>query len=196
MSPSRLIEMKNTKVRLHGFEWPPSCMQVVSWVGAILLVVAYALAVASIVQDADTFSLVALGLLSFVYLVAVVCMVIYTYRVTASDPSDPTVALERSHHLQPNLVEFNQLDYSYFCDICNTHVLPDTKHCSVCNRCSYSFDHHCVWVGNDIGGENYVDFIRMLTSVFVMLLVQILTLTLQLVIIEAKEQPQSEMKTL
>ena len=47
-----------------------------------------------------------------------------------------------------------------------------------------------------LGGENYVDFIRMLTSVFVMLLVQILTLTLQLVIIEAKEQPQSEMKTL
>ena len=138
-------------------------------------------------KGADTLLLVVSASLTMVYLVAVICMVFYTYRVTASDPSDPTVALERNYHLNPNQVEFNQLDYSYFCDICNTHVLPETKHCSVCNRCSYSFDHHCVWVGNDIGGENYVDFIRMLTSVFAMLLAEILTLTLQLVIIKGKE---------
>ena len=50
--------------------------------------------------------------------------------------------------------------------MCDTHVLKNTKHCQHCNRCTYEFDHHCVWVSNDIGLKNYIDFIRMLTAVF------------------------------
>ena len=177
--------MKNVRVRETGFELPPSCMQVFSWLGAILILIAYILALLTVVPEADALILTVSALLLAVYLVSYICMVIYTYRVTASNPTDPTVALERAHQESPTEVEFNQLEYNYFCDICNTHVLQDTKHCSVCNRCCYNFDHHCVWVGNCIGGENYVDFIRMLTSVWFVLTAQILALVLQFVTIKS-----------
>ena len=108
--------------------------------------------------------------LAVTYAISFMSMVIYTYRVTISDPTDPTVALERSFKDCSNN-SFQTKDYSYFCDICDTHVLVDTKHCSMCNRCSYDFDHHCQWVSNDIGGHNYKDFVRMLTSVMMTLLI-------------------------
>lgn len=93
-------------------------------------------------------------------------MIVFTIRVTKSDPSDPTVALERlvrmakANNMAP--LDFDPNDYQFYCDVCDTHVLPNTKHCQRCNRCSYEFDHHCVWVSNDIGLHNYIDFVRML----------------------------------
>ena len=50
----------------------------------------------------------------------------------------------------------------FFCNICNTLVIEHSKHCAKCNRCSFEFDHHCIWVSNDIGRLNYVLFLRML----------------------------------
>lgn len=104
------------------------------------------------------------------YLIASLLMVIFTVRVTKSDPTDPTVALERFARLANEqkmaAVEFDVCEYEFFCEVCDTHVLKNTKHCQRCNRCSAEFDHHCVWVANDIGLSNYIDFIRMLTGVF------------------------------
>ncbi len=97
-------------------------------------------------------------------------MVVTTAIVTGSDPTDPTVALERLYMVAKEngmaTWDFNSDDYHFHCDICDTHVLKNTKHCQRCNRCSYEFDHHCVWVSNCIGLHNYAPFIRMLISVF------------------------------
>lgn len=105
-------------------------------------------------------------------------MVVTTAIVTASDPTDPTVATERVHRLAkemcvPTTLAFNETSYHFFCDVCDTHVLRDTKHCQRCNRCCYEFDHHCDWVSNDIGQHNYVQFIRMLVAVMTTMAVQI-----------------------
>ena len=67
---------------------------------------------------------------------------------------------------------FNPDDYQYFCRICDTHVLKNSKHCGKCNRCTYEFDHHCAWVSADIGLLNYIDFLRMLLGVLATVLVQ------------------------
>ena len=88
--------MKNLRVRETGFELPPSCMQVFSWLGAIVLLIAFILALLTVLPDADALILAVSALLLAVYLVSYICMVFYTYRVTASCPTDPTVALERA----------------------------------------------------------------------------------------------------
>ena len=112
------------------------------------------------------------------YAIAYSSMIVTTAIVTASDPSDPTVFYEKL------LIENEALDNGsgkelikkhceFFCSICKSHVIKGAKHCQFCNRCTYGFDHHCRWVGNDIGRLNYDMFIRMLLATMATLLFQI-----------------------
>ena len=59
------------------------------------------------------------------------------------------------------------------CTVCDAYVQPSAKHCQRCNRCCYEFDHHCLWVNNDIGLHNYADFLRMLLFLLATLIVQL-----------------------
>ena len=110
------------------------------------------------------------GIITAFYSISFLLMCVMTIRVTKSDPTDPTVALERLARIdwrnKMAKIDFDPKNYNFFCEVCDTHVLKNTKHCQRCNRCSYEFDHHCVWVSNDIGLHNYIDFMRMLTAVF------------------------------
>ena len=37
-----------------------------------------------------------------------------------------------------------------FCEICNILQPYRTRHCQLCEKCINKFDHHCVWIGNQI----------------------------------------------
>jgi hypothetical protein len=62
---------------------------------------------------------------------------------------------------------------SAFCSSCLIRRPVRSKHCSVCDRCVAKFDHHCPWIGNDIGWNNHRIFMAFL---FFILSVMILNL--------------------
>lgn len=106
-------------------------------------------------------------------------MVVTTVIATKSDPTDPTLSLERAHYQSKSKqkegeaqVIFDPSQFSFFCNICNSHVLRNSKHCQRCNRCACEFDHHCLWINNDIGILNYSAFLRMLIAVILAMSLQ------------------------
>ena len=53
-------------------------------------------------------------------------------------------------------------DFKNFCFKCSVIKADNLKHCSICNKCCNEFDHHCFWVNNCIGKNNYTAFIFLL----------------------------------
>ncbi len=49
-------------------------------------------------------------------------------------------------------------------------MAEDAKHCGACNRCVNGFDHHCRWLNNCVGSENYSYFFKLICSVFALTL--------------------------
>ncbi|KAE8721279.1 putative protein S-acyltransferase 14 [Hibiscus syriacus] len=53
-----------------------------------------------------------------------------------------------------------------YCRKCNQLKPPRCHHCSVCGRCVLKMDHHCVWVVNCVGAQNYKYFLLFLFYTF------------------------------
>ncbi len=46
-----------------------------------------------------------------------------------------------------------------FCSTCHFFRGPGISHCKKCDNCVENFDHHCPWLGNCIGKNNYFNFL-------------------------------------
>ena len=51
-----------------------------------------------------------------------------------------------------------------YCQTCNIFRGPAVSHCKKCDNCVENFDHHCPWLGNCIGKNNYFYFFIFLIS--------------------------------
>ncbi|KAJ5105656.1 hypothetical protein NUU61_003003 [Penicillium alfredii] len=55
------------------------------------------------------------------------------------------------------------------CPTCDFLKPARSKHCSFCRACISRHDHHCVWLMNCVGANNYVYFLSLLLSLSVLL---------------------------
>ncbi|KAM0009660.1 putative protein S-acyltransferase [Helianthus debilis subsp. tardiflorus] len=122
------------------------------------------------------------GLDSFIALVVLVLfhtllvMLLWSYfSVVLTDPGGvppnyrPIVDEERGDVDRLTGSEFSSLTTSEptharirYCRKCNHIKPPRCHHCSVCGRCVLKMDHHCVWVVNCVGAQNYKYFLLFL----------------------------------
>lgn len=93
--------------------------------------------------------------------------VIFGYKTTISDSTDPLVYLYRYQNPDSPIILKIGEQLKDECSLCKVSVMPLTKHCMQCNRCSYGFDHHCKWLNNCIGLSNYNLFVGSCVSLFI-----------------------------
>lgn len=53
-----------------------------------------------------------------------------------------------------------------FCRFCQVYKLQETHHCSSCQRCIYGMDHHCPWIGQCVGFDNFKYFLLFVWYLF------------------------------
>ena len=113
-----------------------------------------------------------------------------------SDPGAlPTNILSPKELKNANTCSKNRLFYVNgfrhkvkFCYTCQIIRPPGVSHCKTCNICVERFDHHCPWVGNCIGKNNYKFFFCFLT-LFNILVYTIIICCLIFVLMKKKYYP-------
>ena len=96
-------------------------------------------------------------------IVNVVFTVLYIYLIC----SDPGYIKDNEKITDIETLLFKQkYDFKNFCFKCSVYKSEDLKHCVICDKCCKDFDHHCFWLNNCIGQNNYYFFIVLLYTVF------------------------------
>lgn len=95
----------------------------------------------------------------------IITFVITVWSAYLASTTDPGI-IARSTSLPASVIAFpavrerqiclkGRLVTVKFCDTCRIWRPPRTSHCATCNNCVRRFDHHCPWLGNDVGLRNY-----------------------------------------
>ncbi|KAK5642047.1 hypothetical protein RI129_008214 [Pyrocoelia pectoralis] len=146
--------------REHGFQLPLHPLQVTGWLALISISTgAFLLLIPALPLYLQPAALASLSALLLLHLVA-------NLGASLLDPAEPLL-----RRISPTSVpELDRTKYAHviengICHLCGIPITGQrTKHCSACNKCVASFDHHCKWLNHCIGGRNYVPFLMCVST--------------------------------
>ncbi|CAH0546396.1 unnamed protein product [Brassicogethes aeneus] len=146
--------------RQHGFQLPLHPLQLTGWLTlAALSAGSFLVLVPALPLHAQPACLAALSVLLLLHTAAHVTAALVDPAEEALRKRVPEVVpqLDRAKHA--HVIEGG------LCHLCGIETSsPRTKHCSVCNKCVASFDHHCKWLNHCIGGRNYGLFLMCVST--------------------------------
>ena len=96
--------------------------------------------------------------------VGISCLVFILYISLSF--SNPGRMINKEYKDILDIVESGQ-EAEEFCPLCLVKNKFRSKHCLICQICVDEFDHHCFWVGNCIGKDNYTLFFIFLIYILI-----------------------------
>ena len=88
---------------------------------------------------------------------------LFTYLCATSIASEITPS-NHTRELERYPFDYTLYHPDIICQTCHFEKPARSKHCSICKRCVAKSDHHCAWVNNCLGRDNYRWFLALLLS--------------------------------
>lgn len=165
--------------RINGFQLPLHPLQLIGWITFLVFILAAYLVIIPAFQPAVQLPLFAtISVLVVIHVIAHVAALLI-------DPADIELRKVSSRKVVP---EFDRSKHLHViengrCHLCNIKTSSTrTKHCSVCNKCIEKFDHHCKYLNQCVGRQNYVPFLMCVVSAVSAVLVILTAALVQLVL--------------
>lgn len=99
------------------------------------------------------------GFFFFGYIILTIIFMILYIKLIFMDPGRPQKRLTNEKIKQLMKVKDVKINLFKYCPTCLVRRNKNLKHCIICDQCCEGFDHHCYWVNNCVGKNNYNYFI-------------------------------------
>ena len=96
------------------------------------------------------------------YIIFTISFIVLHNILIFKDPGRPKNNLTMKNIEQLMKKKEVKIKLSKYCPKCLIRRTKNLKHCIICDKCCEGFDHHCYWVNNCIGKNNYNYFITFL----------------------------------
>ena len=90
--------------------------------------------------------------ISYIYVISFIIIILLFFMLHFSDPG----RVKTKRYMSFIDIINKDEDINNFCPQCKVKITSiHTKHCIICDDCFEEFDHHCFWVDNCIGKNNF-----------------------------------------
>lgn len=165
--------------RINGLQLPFHPLQLVGWITFLVFILAaYVIIIPAFKSTIQLPLYASLSVLVAIHVIAHIAALLI-------DPADIELRKISTRKVVP---EFDRSKHLHViengrCHLCNIKTSSTrTKHCSVCNKCIEKFDHHCKYLNQCVGKQNYVPFLMCVVSAVAAVLVILTAALAQLIL--------------